>query len=99
MRNLPAPVRAATAAVAPLFQGADMGALPTLRAATDPGVLGGQYFGPDGLGGTRGYPKVVASSDQSHDASLQRRLWEVSEELTGVVYPVDVTARFRSNAN
>jgi NAD(P)-dependent dehydrogenase (short-subunit alcohol dehydrogenase family) len=89
MRNLPAPVRAATAAVAPLFQGADMGALPTLRAATDPGVLGGQYFGPDGLGGTRGYPKVVASSDQSHDASLQRRLWEVSEKLTGLVYPLD----------
>jgi NAD(P)-dependent dehydrogenase (short-subunit alcohol dehydrogenase family) len=98
MRNMPAPLRVATAAVAPLFQGADMGALPTLRAATDPGVLGGQYFGPDGLGGLRGYPKVVPSSDQSHDATLQRRLWEVSEELTGVVYPVDVTARFRSNA-
>jgi NAD(P)-dependent dehydrogenase (short-subunit alcohol dehydrogenase family) len=98
MRNMPAPLRVATAAVAPLFQGADMGALPTLRAATDPGVLGGQCFGPDGLGGLRGYPKVVASSDQSHDATLQRRLWEVSEELTGVVYPVDVTARFRSNA-
>ena len=98
MRNMPAPLRVATAAVAPLFQGADMGALPTLRAATDPGVLGGQCFGPDGLGGLRGYPKVVASSDQSHDAILQRRLWGVSEELTGVVYPVDVTARFRSNA-
>jgi NAD(P)-dependent dehydrogenase (short-subunit alcohol dehydrogenase family) len=89
MRNLPAPLRVATAAVAPLFQGADMGALPTLRAATDPRVLGGQYFGPDGLSGMRGYPKVVASSDQSHDPSLQRRLWEVSEELTGVVYPLD----------
>jgi hypothetical protein len=45
MRNMPAPLRVAAAAVAPLFQGADMGALPTLRAATDPGVLGGQYFG------------------------------------------------------
>ncbi|MCW2649177.1 MAG: Short-chain dehydrogenase [Mycobacterium sp.] len=89
MRNLPAWGRLATAAVAPLFQGADMGALPTLRAATDPGVLGAQYFGPDGLGGTRGYPKVVASSDQSYDANLQRRLWAVSEELTGVVYPLD----------
>ena len=33
-----------------------MGALPTLRAATDPAALGGQYYGPDGLGGTRGYP-------------------------------------------
>ena len=88
MRNMPAPLRVATAAMAPLFQGADMGALPTLRAATDPDVLGGQYFGPDGLGQLRGYPKVVSSSDQSHDESLQRRLWEVSEQLTGVVYPV-----------
>jgi NAD(P)-dependent dehydrogenase (short-subunit alcohol dehydrogenase family) len=86
-RNLPAAMRVASAAAAPLFQGADMGALPTLRAATDPGVLGGQYLGPDGFGGVRGYPKVVASSDQSHDAALQRRLWAVSEELTGVVYP------------
>ena len=70
-----------------LFQSADMGALPTLRAATDPGVLGGQYFGPDGPGGFRGHPKLVPSSDQSHDLDLQRRLWTVSEELTGVVYP------------
>ena len=46
----------------PLFQRADMGALPTLRAATDPGVLGGQYYGPDGFGEQRGYPKVVAST-------------------------------------
>ncbi|MDT5323382.1 MAG: hypothetical protein QOF25_534, partial [Mycobacterium sp.] len=37
----------------------------------------------------RGYPKVVPSSDQSHDLDLQRRLWSVSEELTQVVYPVD----------
>jgi hypothetical protein len=51
-------------------------------------VHGGQYFGPDGFGQMRGYPKVVSSSDQSHDESLQRRLWEVSEKLTGVVYPV-----------
>jgi len=88
MRNMPAPLRAATVALAPIFQGADMGALPTLRAATDPGVLGGQYFGPDGLGEQRGHPKVVRSSDQSYDVDLQRRLWTVSEELTGVVYPV-----------
>jgi NAD(P)-dependent dehydrogenase (short-subunit alcohol dehydrogenase family) len=68
-------------------QDAAMGALPTLRAATDPGVTGGQYYGPDGFGGMRGYPKVVASSTKSHDAERQRRLWAVSEELTGVTYP------------
>ncbi|OBG99520.1 SDR family NAD(P)-dependent oxidoreductase [Mycobacterium sp. E3247] len=72
-----------------IAQDAAMGALPTLRAATDPGVLGGQYYGPDGFGEVRGYPKLVASSEKSHDAALQRRLWEVSEQLTGVVYPTD----------
>jgi NAD(P)-dependent dehydrogenase (short-subunit alcohol dehydrogenase family) len=72
----------------PFTQPADMGALPTLRAATDPGVQGGQYYGPDGIGETRGYPKVVGSSAQSHNEDIQRRLWTVSEELTGVTYPV-----------
>jgi NAD(P)-dependent dehydrogenase (short-subunit alcohol dehydrogenase family) len=87
-RNMPAALRALTAALAPLMQGADMGALPTLRAATDPDVLGGQYYGPDGFGEQRGYPKVVASSAASHDTAAQRRLWTVSEELTSVTYPV-----------
>lgn len=70
-----------------IAQDAAMGALPTLRAATDPGVLGGQYYGPDGFAETRGYPKLVSSSSKSHDAERQRRLWAVSEELTGVTYP------------
>ena len=69
-------------------QPASMGALPTLRAATDPAVKGGQYYGPDGLGEVKGHPKVVASSAQSHDEDIQRRLWTMSEELTGVTYPV-----------
>ena len=63
-------------------------ALPTLRAATDPGVLGGQYFGPDGFGEQRGHPKLVASSAASHDLDAQRRLWAVSEELTKITFPV-----------
>ncbi|MGX9789445.1 SDR family NAD(P)-dependent oxidoreductase [Mycobacterium sp. MMS18-G62] len=88
MRNLPAAIRGVGALLTPLFQGPDMGALPTLRAATDPGVLGGQYFGPDGFGEQRGYPKIVNSTAASHDTAAQRRLWAVSEELTGVVYPV-----------
>ena len=69
-------------------QPADMGALPTLRAATDPGAQGGQYFGPDGIGEVKGHPKVVQSSAQSHNEDIQRRLWTMSEELTGVTYPV-----------
>jgi NAD(P)-dependent dehydrogenase (short-subunit alcohol dehydrogenase family) len=88
-RNTPAPIRIVFDVLGPLLiQGADMGALPTLRAATDPGVLGGQYFGPDGFGEQRGHPKVVASTQASHDTEAQRRLWAVSEELTGVVYPI-----------
>jgi NAD(P)-dependent dehydrogenase (short-subunit alcohol dehydrogenase family) len=87
-RNLPPLVGAVTKLAEPLFQSADMGALPTLRAATDPSVLGGQYYGPDGFGEQRGYPKIVASSEASHDVSAQKRLWTVSEELTRVVSPV-----------
>ncbi|WP_326948505.1 SDR family NAD(P)-dependent oxidoreductase [Amycolatopsis sp. NBC_01307] len=89
MRNSPAALRGVFAAVAPLFtQDSARGSLPILRAATDPGALGGQYYGPDGLGGYRGNPEVVTSSPQSHDLALQRRLWQVSEELTAVEYPV-----------
>jgi NAD(P)-dependent dehydrogenase (short-subunit alcohol dehydrogenase family) len=89
VRNLPAIFKPALAVFGPLvFQNAAMGALPTLRAATDPDAEGGQYYGPDGLGEQRGHPKVVSSSKQSHDEELQHRLWKVSEELTGVTYPV-----------
>ncbi len=88
MRNLPPLVARVSAVIEPLFQDPAMGALPSLRAATDPAVVGGQYFGPDGFAQTRGYPKVVASSRKSHDVDRQRRLWAVSEELTGVPYPV-----------
>jgi NAD(P)-dependent dehydrogenase (short-subunit alcohol dehydrogenase family) len=88
-RSLPRLVRAVMTALMPLIaQPAAMGALPTLRAATDPAVLGGQYYGPKGMGGTRGYPQVVGSSAKSHDVALQQRLWEVSEQLTDVKFPV-----------
>src|SRR5215468_1344956 len=70
-----------------LSQNAAMGALPVLRAATDPGVLGGQYYGPGGLFGTRGHPEPARSSRRSRDTAIQRRLWTVSEELTGVTFP------------
>ena len=92
-RNSPVLLRAVFTVAGPLLtQSAAMGALPTLRAATDPGVLGGQYFGPGGFAEQRGYPKVVASNNQSHDVDAQRRLWAVSEELTGVTYPVAALA-------
>ncbi|MET8202541.1 SDR family NAD(P)-dependent oxidoreductase [Micromonospora taraxaci] len=89
VRNAPAAVRRPVTWLAPVItQSATAGALPTLRAATDPSVLGGQYYGPDGLGEVRGYPKLVTSSPESYDLTVQQRLWAVSEDLTGVRFPV-----------
>jgi NAD(P)-dependent dehydrogenase (short-subunit alcohol dehydrogenase family) len=89
MRYLPGPLRNLPDFVWNLVaQSAAMGALPTLRAATDPVAQGGQYYGPDGIGEVKGNPKVVASSAQSHNEDIQRRLWTLSEELTGITYPV-----------
>jgi NAD(P)-dependent dehydrogenase (short-subunit alcohol dehydrogenase family) len=89
IRYSPAWARRLTPVAARVFaQSAAQGALPSLRAATDPAVLGGQYFGPDGLGEMKGSPRVVPSSAQSHDAGIARRLWEISTELTGVSFPV-----------
>ena len=72
----------------PLAQPAAMGALGTLRAATDPAVRGGEYYGPTRWRGERGYPGLISSSERSHDEAAQRRLWRDSERLTGVRYPL-----------
>jgi len=69
-------------------QDGSMGALPTLRAATDPDAIGGTYYGPDGAFQFTGYPVVVTSSVRSHSREAQRRLWVESEQLTGITYPV-----------
>jgi len=71
-----------------LAQSAEMGALPTLRAATDPDAHGGQYYGPDGFMETRGHPVLVDSSTRSKNVETQKQLWAASEDLTGVTYPV-----------
>lgn len=65
-----------------------VGALATLRAATDPAVRGGQYYGPSGFRELVGHPVLVRSNAMSHDADVQARLWSVSEDLTGVTFPV-----------
>ncbi|MBV9512854.1 MAG: SDR family NAD(P)-dependent oxidoreductase [Mycobacteriaceae bacterium] len=88
-RNIPNLLKPAAELVwAQIAQSAEMGALPTLRAATDPDARGGQYYGPDSFFEQRGHPTLVRSSKQSHDEAQQRRLWTVSEELTGVTYPL-----------
>jgi NAD(P)-dependent dehydrogenase (short-subunit alcohol dehydrogenase family) len=65
-------------------QSDEMGALPVLYAATEPGLEGGTYVGPDGIGEQRGHPKVVRPSGAARDEQAASRLWEVSAELTGV---------------
>jgi NAD(P)-dependent dehydrogenase (short-subunit alcohol dehydrogenase family) len=60
------------------------GALPTLRAATDPGASAADYYGPDGLWQMRGYPTKVPMVDAAHNDAHASQLWQVSEELTGV---------------
>ena len=93
VRNAPAIFRRSFSWLTPLLaQPAAAGALPTLRAATDPSVLGGQYYGPDGLAEARGNPKLVTSSPDSYDLTAQQRLWAASEDLTGVRFPVGQVA-------
>jgi NAD(P)-dependent dehydrogenase (short-subunit alcohol dehydrogenase family) len=72
----------------PFAQSAAMGALGTLRAATDPAVRGGEYYGPTRWRGERGFPGRIGSSERSHDEGDQRRLWQESERLTGVGYAI-----------
>lgn len=67
-------------------QSAAMGALPTLYAATEPSVQGGDFIGPDGIGEQRGHPKVTRGNAASADTEVAARLWTVSEELTDVTY-------------
>src|SRR5215218_3188021 len=74
-------MRVSTAVIA---QSDEMGALPTLYAATEPGLPGGTYAGPDGIAEQRGHPKPVSPNGAARDEQVARRLWEVSEEMTGV---------------
>jgi NAD(P)-dependent dehydrogenase (short-subunit alcohol dehydrogenase family) len=67
---------------AAVAQSDEMGALPTLYAATEPGLEGGTYVGPDGPGEHRGRPTVVRPNRAARDEDTARRLWKVSEELT-----------------
>jgi NAD(P)-dependent dehydrogenase (short-subunit alcohol dehydrogenase family) len=71
-------------------QDAAGGALPSLRAATDPAARGADYFGPSGWQEATGAPVRVESSAVSHDESAQRGLWTLSEDRTGIRYPLSV---------
>lgn len=67
-------------------QAPEQGALPMLRAATDPAAAGGQFYGPGGRFEQIGPPVLVRAAGRAGDVEVQRRLWRIAEELTGVTY-------------
>jgi NAD(P)-dependent dehydrogenase (short-subunit alcohol dehydrogenase family) len=72
--------------IALIAQSDAQGAWPTLYGATSPAVQGGHFYGPDGFREMRGYPVEVRAEKQAYDEALAARLWEISEQLTGVRY-------------
>jgi NAD(P)-dependent dehydrogenase (short-subunit alcohol dehydrogenase family) len=68
-------------------QSSARGALPTLCASVFPELLGGSFIGPNGLLEMRGFPKITRARALAYDQTLARNLWQVSEELTGIVWP------------
>ncbi|OBH20605.1 oxidoreductase [Mycolicibacter sinensis] len=64
------------------------GALPMLRAATDPTATGGQFYGPGGRFEQIGPPVLVRAAGRAQDIEAQQRLWKIAEDLTGVTYPM-----------
>ncbi|MEU5683940.1 short-chain dehydrogenase [Streptomyces venezuelae] len=75
----------------PLAQSPDQGALPTLFAATEQGVTGGQFIGPGGMAELRGAPRTVELAPRAADAESGCRLWDLSEEFTSVRYAFRAT--------
>lgn len=73
-----------------IVQSATMGALPQLRAATDPQVNGGAYYGPDGVFEIAGNPVIRKTNKASHDMEDAKKLWEISEKLTHVNYNFEI---------
>lgn len=69
-------------------QNIEMGALPTLRAAIDPDAQNADYFGPDGWQEWKGFPVKVLSNSLSHNKEIADKLWNISENLTGVTFSV-----------
>ncbi|MEH1905691.1 MAG: SDR family NAD(P)-dependent oxidoreductase [Nostoc sp.] len=76
-----------------LAQDITMGALPTLRAAIEAGLKGGEYFGPNGFMEMRGYPIKVETNELSKDQGISKKLWVVSEKLTGVKFEFNKKAQ------
>lgn len=75
----------------PIFsQTAEMGALPTLYAATEESLHGGEFIGPDGKGNRKGYPALEKPHQSAENQEVMNQLWDVSEKLTGITYNFDL---------
>lgn len=70
-----------------VLMSAAKGALPVLMAAAGESIRGGEYIGPAGIKQSYGYPAVLRSLADSYNEDLWVKLWEVSEQMTGVRYP------------
>lgn len=86
--NLPGVSKVVSLGTKVIGQPAAMGALPSLRAATDPDATGGQYYGPDGFQEMSGHPVLVEPRRFATRPEHWTRLWDASVELTGVEYPI-----------
>ena len=73
-------------------QDVEIGALDQLYAATDPKAESGQFIGPDGRGESKGYPTIVQPVESARDPDIGKRLWRMSEELTGVHFDIPAAA-------
>jgi NAD(P)-dependent dehydrogenase (short-subunit alcohol dehydrogenase family) len=73
------------------FQPAKMGVLPTIYASTEESLKGGEYIGPNGLGHVRGFPAIETPATYVYNETTMKKLWEVSESLTGVTYDFSKT--------
>jgi NAD(P)-dependent dehydrogenase (short-subunit alcohol dehydrogenase family) len=92
-KETPAAARMLMRIMQPIFMhSAEQAAKPTLHAALDPTVRGGEYYGPQKMGGMKGPVGHAYRTPYSDDPEVARRLWEVSEELTGASFtrPVPV---------
>lgn len=72
--------------MSPFMQEQNMGALPEIRAAVDENVNGAEYYGPDGFRELKGFPVLVHSNEASHNLEDAKKLWEISEKITGVKF-------------
>jgi NAD(P)-dependent dehydrogenase (short-subunit alcohol dehydrogenase family) len=73
-----------------LFQPVEQGVLPTLFSATSPNARGGRYYGPNRLAETRGHPTEAEIPSQAMDKDVARKLWEISEKMTGISFNAHV---------